>query len=29
MANTLAAAPRREIIHPGTLKYLREIGVIN
>jgi len=26
-ANTLAAAPRREQIHPGVLRYLREIGV--
>jgi TRAP transporter TAXI family solute receptor len=25
MANTLAAAPRREMIHPGVLKYLSEI----
>ncbi len=26
-ANTLAAAPRREQIHPGVVRYLREIGV--
>jgi TRAP transporter TAXI family solute receptor len=26
-ANTLAAAPRTEIIHPGVLRYLREVGV--
>ena len=26
-ANTVAAAPRRELIHPGVLRYLREIGV--
>ena len=26
-ANTLAAAPRRELIHPGVLRYLREIGI--
>jgi uncharacterized protein len=26
-ANTLAAAPRRELIHPGVLRYLKEIGV--
>lgn len=26
-ANTFAAAPRVELIHPGVLKYLREIGV--
>src|SRR5438046_2662489 len=25
-ANTLAAAPRREQIHPGVLRYLREVG---
>jgi TRAP transporter TAXI family solute receptor len=25
MANTLAAAPRRELIHPGVLKYLQEM----
>jgi hypothetical protein len=23
----LAAAPRPELIHPGVLRYLREIGV--
>jgi TRAP transporter TAXI family solute receptor len=27
MANTVAAAPRRELIHPGVLKYLREAGL--
>lgn len=26
-ANTAAAAPRTELIHPGVLRYLREIGV--
>src|SRR3954466_5618969 len=26
-ANTVAAAPRLELIHPGVLKYFREIGV--
>jgi TRAP transporter TAXI family solute receptor len=26
-ANTAAAAPRPELIHPGVLRYLREIGV--
>jgi TRAP-type uncharacterized transport system substrate-binding protein len=25
-ANTVAAAPRRELIHPGVQRYLREIG---
>ena len=25
MANTLAAAPRRELIHPGVLRYLKEM----
>jgi len=27
MANTLAAAPRRDLIHPGVLRYLREAGI--
>jgi TRAP transporter TAXI family solute receptor len=27
LANTLAAAQRRELIHPGVLKYLREAGI--
>ena len=27
MANTLAAAPRPELIHPGVLRYLREAGL--
>jgi uncharacterized protein len=27
MANTLSAAPRRELIHPGVLRYLREAGI--
>jgi TRAP transporter TAXI family solute receptor len=27
MANTAAAAPRAELIHPGVLKYLRETGL--
>jgi TRAP transporter TAXI family solute receptor len=26
-ANTVAAAPRLELIHPGVMKYLKEIGV--
>jgi uncharacterized protein len=26
-ANTLAAAPSADLIHPGTLRYLREIGL--
>ena len=26
-ANTAAAAPRRDLIHPGVLRYLREIGL--
>jgi uncharacterized protein len=26
-ANTIAAAPKQELIHPGVMKYLREIGV--
>jgi TRAP transporter TAXI family solute receptor len=28
VANTLAAAPRVELIHPGTQRYLREIGLL-
>ena len=27
-ANTVAAAPNVELIHPGVLKYFREIGVV-
>ena len=27
-ANTIAAAPNPELIHPGVMKYLREIGVV-
>lgn len=27
-ANTVAAAPRAELIHPGVQKYLREIGLL-
>ena len=27
-ANTIAAAPSPELIHPGVLKYFREIGVV-
>ncbi len=28
LANTLAAAPRIELIHPGVQRYLREIGLL-
>lgn len=28
LANTLAAAPRRDLIHPGVLSYLREAGLL-
>ncbi len=28
MANTVAASPRLDLIHPGALRYLREIGLI-
>jgi TRAP transporter TAXI family solute receptor len=28
LANTLAAAPTRDLIHPGVLKYMREIGLL-
>jgi TRAP transporter TAXI family solute receptor len=27
-ANTVAAAPRPELIHPGVMKYFREIGMV-
>jgi TRAP transporter TAXI family solute receptor len=27
-ANTVAAAPSRDLIHPGVLRYLREIGLV-
>jgi len=27
LANTLAAAPTRELIHPGVMKYMREVGI--
>src|SRR5260221_9286191 len=26
--NTAQAAPRRELIHPGVLRYLREVGIV-
>ncbi len=29
LANTLAAAPSRDLIHPGVLRYMREIGLLN
>jgi TRAP transporter TAXI family solute receptor len=28
LANTLVAAPRQDLIHPGVLKYMREAGVL-
>ena len=28
LANTLAAAPTRDLIHPGVLKYMREICLL-
>jgi uncharacterized protein len=28
LANTLAAAPRQDLIHPGVLKYMREISLL-
>jgi TRAP transporter TAXI family solute receptor len=27
LENTLAAAPTRDLIHPGVLKYMKEIGL--
>jgi hypothetical protein len=29
LENTLAAAPRRELIHPGVLRYMREAGILH
>src|SRR5712691_363254 len=28
LANTLAAAPRQDLIHPGVLRYMREAGIL-
>jgi TRAP-type uncharacterized transport system substrate-binding protein len=28
-ANTVAAAPRIDLVHPGVLRYFREIGVVS
>ena len=28
LQNTLAAAPRQDLIHPGVLRYMREIGLL-
>jgi len=28
LANTLAAAPRQDLIHPGVLKYMRDAGIL-
>ena len=28
LANTLAAAPRQDLIHPGALRYMREAGLL-
>ena len=28
LENTLAAAPSRDLIHPGVLKYMREVGLL-
>jgi hypothetical protein len=28
LENTLAAAPRQDLIHPGVLRYMREIGLV-
>ena len=28
-ANTVAAAPNSELIHPGVMKYFREVGVVS
>jgi len=29
LENTLAAAPRRDLIHPGALRYMRETGILH
>lgn len=29
LANTLAAAPSRDLIHPGVLRYMRDAGLLN
>ncbi|MCS6997647.1 MAG: TAXI family TRAP transporter solute-binding subunit, partial [Casimicrobiaceae bacterium] len=29
LENTLAAAPSRDLIHPGVLRYMREIGLLD
>ena len=29
LANTLTAAPSRDLIHPGVLRYMREIGLVH
>jgi TRAP transporter TAXI family solute receptor len=28
LANTLIAAPRQNLIHPGVLRYMREVGLL-
>jgi len=28
LANTLVAAPRQDLIHPGVLRYMRESGLL-
>jgi TRAP transporter TAXI family solute receptor len=28
LANTLAAAPRQDLLHPGVLRYMREAGIL-
>ena len=28
LENTLAAAPRQDLIHPGVLRYMREAGIL-
>ncbi|HUL93352.1 MAG TPA: TAXI family TRAP transporter solute-binding subunit [Burkholderiales bacterium] len=29
LENTLAAAPRRDLVHPGVLRYMREAGILH
>ena len=28
LANTLAAVPRQDVLHPGVLRYMREAGLV-
>jgi len=28
LANTIAASPRQDLIHPGVIRYMREMGMV-